>query len=562
MTPEIITTFVIVAFLVILLAGFLFGLIRGFNKSLVRILLVVAMLVLTFFIVPKITSAVMTLDISSWGVTIAGESVTSVGDIVVTLLDQIPQVADIAGTSAYATIINVVPQMILNVVLFIVVFILLRLVSMIIYWIISGICFSKKKTEGKNKHRLLGSLVGLVQNFIIFLVILVPVVGTINILGDIETLTNSPSAQVVSTTGTSVSDPAGEEPEDPSNNQVSPYQTIMDVKDAYNDAWVAKFLHAVKLDNACMYIFNELTTVTEDNVEYNLRDEANSVANIVIDVVDLTKLGEFDLTKPEVIMALNNIIDGCYNSKLAANLIDEVIPLATSKWVNGETFCGLSKPVVEGYEDVIDDLLVKLGSSEDLRATLKSTVSLMGSVFNTTKELFNGETVDITTIGTLLDDLSKDENTLDLVKEVLTEETITDILDNVMPEEGTDGIKGMITETITTVLNADYTQEGADISNEIAVVTETLKATEKLMNPSAENPFEQADANKVIESLSESKVILETISNESSDIRAQLNDVLDENSAAKDMIEEAINNLPAENTNKATLLEIFGFATE
>lgn len=562
MTPEIITTFVIVAFLVILLAGFLFGLIRGFNKSLVRILLVVAMLVLTFFIVPKITSAVMTLDISSWGVTIAGESVTSVGDIVVTLLDQIPQVADIAGTSAYATIINVVPQMILNVVLFIVVFILLRLVSMIIYWIISGICFSKKKTEGKNKHRLLGSLVGLVQNFIIFLVILVPVVGTINILGDIETLTNSPSAQVVSTTGTSVSDPAGSEPEDPSNNQVSPYQTIMDVKDAYNDAWVAKFLHAVKLDNACMYIFNELTTVTEDNVEYNLRDEANSVTNIVIDVVDLTKLGEFDLTKPEVIMALNNIIDGCYNSKLAANLIDEVIPLATAKWVNGETFCGLSKPVVEGYEDVIDDLLVKLGSSEDLRATLKSTVSLIGTVFSTAQELFDGETVDITTIGTLLDDLSKDENTLDLVKEVLTEETITDILDNVMPEEGTDGIKGMITETITTVLNADYTQEGADISNEIAVVTETLKATEKLMNPSAENPFEQADANKVIESLSESKVILETISNESSDIRAQLNDVLDENSAAKDMIEEAINNLPAENTNKATLLEIFGFVTE
>ncbi len=562
MTPEIITTFVIVAFLVILLAGFLFGLIRGFNKSLVRILLVVAMLVLTFFIVPKITSAVMTLDISSWGVTIAGESVTSVGDIVVTLLDQIPQVADIAGTSAYATIINVVPQMILNVVLFIVVFILLRLVSMIIYWIISGICFSKKKTEGKNKHRLLGSLVGVVQNFIIFLVILVPVVGTINILGDIETLTNSPSAQVVSTTGTSVSDPAGSEPEDPSNNQVSPYQTIMDVKDAYNDAWVAKFLHAVKLDNACMYIFNELTTVTEDNVEYNLRDEANSVTNIVIDVVDLTELGEFDLTKPEVIMALNNIIDGCYNSKLTANLIDEVIPLATAKWVNGETFCGLSKPVVEGYEDVIDDLLVKLGSSEDIRATLKSTVNLMGSVFNTAKELFDGETVDITTIGTLLDDLSKDENTLDLVKEVLTEETITDILDNVMPEEGTDGIKGMITETITTVLNADYTQEGADISNEIAVVTETLKATEKLMNPSAENPFEQADANKVIESLSESKVILETISNESSDIRAQLNDVLDENLAAKDMIEEAINNLPAENINKATLLEIFGFATE
>lgn len=557
MTPEIITTFVIVAFLVILLAGFVFGLIRGFNKSLIRILLVVAMLVLTFFIVPKITQAAMTLDISNWGVTIAGETATSVGDVIVSLLNQIPQVADIAGTSAYATIINVVPQMILNVVLFIVVFILLRLVSMIIYWIISGICFSKKKTEGKNKHRLLGSLVGVIQNFIIFLVILVPVVGTINILGDIEAITNAPTTQAVSTL--SVSDP---ETQDPANNQISPYQTIMDVKNAYNDAWVAKFLHAVKIDNACMYVFNELTTVTEKEVEYNLRDEATSVANIVIDVVDLTNLGDFDLSKPEVIQALNKVIDSCYNSKFAANLVDEVIPLATAKWVNGETFCGISKPVVEGYDDVINDLLVKLGSSENIRATLKSTISLMGSVFNTAKELFDGETVDITTIGTLLDDLSKDENTLDLVKEVLTEETITDILDNVMPEEGTDGIKDMITETITTVLNADYTQEGADISNEIEVVTETLKATEKLMNPTAENPFEQADANKVIEKLSESKVILETIANESSDIRTQLNGILDQNTTAKDMIEEAINNLPAENLNKATLLEIFGFVSE
>ena len=232
MTPEIITTAVIVAFLVILLAGFLFGLVRGFNKSLVRILLVVAMLVLTFFIVPKITQAAMTLDISSLGITIGGNTATSVGDIVVSLLNQIPQVADIAGTDAYATIINVVPQMILNVVLFIVVFIALRLVSMIIYWIISGICFNKKKTEGKNKHRLLGSLVGVVQNFLIFLVILVPVVGAINILGDIETLTNNPAAQVVSTASITVNDSGDSSNENPENNQISPYQTIMDVKDA------------------------------------------------------------------------------------------------------------------------------------------------------------------------------------------------------------------------------------------------------------------------------------------------------------------------------------------
>ena len=293
----------------------------------------------------------MALDISNWGITVAGKTATSVTDILVSVLSEIPQVADIAGTTAYATIINVVPQMILNVVLFVVVFILLRLVSMVIYWIITGICFSKKKTEGKNKHRLLGSLVGVVQNFLIFLVILVPVVGTVNILGDIETITTQPATAAVSTASTNLLTATEEPPaETPvNNNQVSPYQTVNDVIDAYEASWVAKFLHGVKLDSACMYVFNELSTVTIDEQEYNLKIEANNITYIVMDVINLVELGELDLTSPDTIQALNKIIDSCYNSQLTSNLIDEVIPLATSKWLAGETFCGMSKPTVEGF---------------------------------------------------------------------------------------------------------------------------------------------------------------------------------------------------------------------
>ena len=74
MTTDIISTVIISLFLLILLAGFLFGLGRGFNKSLVRLLIVVAMLVATFFIVPIITEAVMTIDISGMGINISGKA--------------------------------------------------------------------------------------------------------------------------------------------------------------------------------------------------------------------------------------------------------------------------------------------------------------------------------------------------------------------------------------------------------------------------------------------------------------------------------------------------------
>ena len=561
MTPEIITTCVIAAFLVILLAGFLFGLGRGFSKSLVRIFLVVAMLVITFFVVPSITKALMTVDISGLGIAVAGETATSVTDVIVSMLNQIPQVADIAGTNAYATIINVVPQMVLNVVLFVVVFILLRLVSMIIYWIISGICFNKKKTEGKNKHRLLGSLVGVVQNFLIFLVILVPIVGTVNILGDIETITTQPATAAVSTASTSLLSTPETPEENPDANQVSPYNTIKDVVKAYNDSWVAKFLHGVKLDNACMYVFNDLSTVTDGEQEYNLREEANNVTYIAMDLSALLELGEFDLSKPETIIALNKLIDSCYKGKLTAGLVDEVIPLATAKWLNNETFCGLSKPTVEGYDGVIDDLLTQLGTATDLQTTLKSTTSMIQSILNTAQNIVTDGTVNIESIGELLTDLSKDETTLNLAKEVISS-NISDVVNNVIPGEDPNNYKGLITETVQSVLNADYTQEENNIANEIAVVTETLSAAEKLMNPDAEDPFVQEDANAVIEKLSESTVILNTLSAENSDIRTKITEELakEGNAEAQEMVKTAIENLSNENVNKELLMEIFGFA--
>lgn len=561
MTPEIITTCVIAAFLVILLAGFLFGLGRGFSKSLVRIFLVVAMLVITFFVVPSITKALMTVDISGLGIAVAGETATSVTDVIVSMLNQIPQVADIAGTNAYATIINVVPQMVLNVVLFVVVFILLRLVSMIIYWIISGICFNKKKTEGKNKHRLLGSLVGVVQNFLIFLVILVPIVGTVNILGDIETITTQPATAAVSTASTSLLSTPETPEENPDTNQVSPYNTIKDVVKAYNDSWVAKFLHGVKLDNACMYVFNDLSTVTDGEQEYNLREEANNVTYIAMDLSALLELGEFDLSKPETIIALNKLIDSCYKGKLTAGLVDEVIPLATAKWLNNETFCGLSKPTVEGYDGVIDDLLTQLGTATDLQTTLKSTTSMIQSILNTAQNIVTDGTVNIESIGELLTDLSKDETTLNLAKEVISS-NISDVVNNVIPGEDPNNYKGLITETVQSVLNADYTQEENNIANEIAVVTETLSAAEKLMNPDAEDPFVQEDANAVIEKLSESTVILNTLSAENSDIRTKITEELakEGNAEAQEMVKTAIENLSNENVNKELLMEIFGFA--
>ncbi len=579
MNADIITTCVIAVFLVILLVGFIFGLARGFNKSLIRILMVVATLVIAFFVTPTITKALMKADISNMNLTINGENITSVTDIVVSLLDQIPELADIAGTDAYANIINIVPQMLINVVLFLVVFLLLRLITMIIYWIIAGICFNKKKTEGKNKHRLLGSLVGAVQNFIIFLAILVPVIGTVNILGDIETITTQTEQEQTSSEGTTLASSEQSPEEDSSvdsgesdeDNQISPYQTIKDIRMAYNNSWVAKFMHSVKLDNACMYVFDELSTVTittdGGEEEYNLRAETKSFAYIIIDFQDLQELGELDFSNPETVIALNNLIDSCYKSNLTANLIDEAIPIATAKWINDETFCGFSRPKVDGYDNIITDLLTQLGSSQDVQEALKNTVKLAGNIIGKASDIIDADgNIDLDKVGELLTSLGEDQSSLEFVQDILTEDNITTIVDKLLPptqgdngENVYDDYNLIIKETLNTVIGADYGEEsGNNFANEVDVITNTLKGVEKLTDSEAE--FKQEDANEIINSLSESTVIMDTISQEGSDINKKITEELNKegNEEAKEMVETAIKNLDDDNANKQKLAEMFG----
>ncbi len=566
MTTDIISTVIISLFLLILLAGFLFGLGRGFNKSLVRLLIVVAMLVATFFIVPIITEAVMTIDISGMGINISGKAATSVGNIVVLLLESIPGISDIAGTDAYATIINVVPQMILNIVLFVVVFLLLRFISMIIYWIISGICFSKKKTEGKNKHRLLGSLVGVVQNFIIFLAILVPVVGVVNILGEVEATVNQPettlTAVQVSDSGTDET-PSGEGSGD---EQVPATVNIQDIVEEYNSTWVAKFLQAVKLDQACQFVFDDLTTIKEGDVEYNLKEETLSVSVVAKDVMELLDLGELDFSNPQTIILLQKIVNHSYEGKLSANLIDEIVPIAVSKWVNDETFFGIALPTVDGVDSsVIKTLLTSVAASDSIKDALISTTNLVSSLMNTAQDIVaeNGD-INLDKVGDLLNELTQDESTMNIAKDIV-QSNLDSILDSVLPtpedpaDTTTQTYKDMISETIDSIFSAEY-ETTEQKQNEIEVITESLKIADKLANydpADATTNIDQTDATAIIEKLDNSTVILNTLKSNDSAISETIQDAIASNTDAQSYITEAIKGL-TNDTNKEDLCNIFG----
>ncbi len=571
---------VIGLFIVILLAGFLFGLARGFNKSLVRAFMVIGCVVVAFFLSSVITKAIMEVNIYNLGINVAGERVSTLKGALQALLNQVEAIREISETPAYATIMEVIPKMIVNVAMFILVFYVLRLLTMIIYWIIAGTAFSKKKTEGKNKHRLVGSLIGVVQNFIIFLVLLVPVFGAVSVFNQVETITN---ASAETTAGSIAEDSyavlmdSSEESESQSNTKFKEaYNSINNIISAYNDTWVAKMLSGVKLDKACVSVFDKLSTVEKDGVKYSLREEVEGFSYIykdgksLLDLVSQTEDKKLDFTNEEQIAQIKALVTDCYKSKLAANLIDDVIKLAVDKWDNDEKFMNIEKPNVgEDFQGVLDNLLEKLAADENKKDTLISTIDVVNTLLTTAKKVEEdaGE-ISTETISNLLNDIASDPNVKDLAKEVVLPqlETIAEKLlpadeqeDPDHPGETIDANKeyrDIIVEVATSIINADYSEE-QPLEKEIAVITESLSVYEKLTN---NEEVTQEDATKIIEALDDSSVILEELSKVDSPFAKTIRDGIGADASTKELIKNAID---AEGiTNVAELYTIFGIEAE
>ena len=562
MTEGTISLIVIAAFLLVLVTGFLIGLGRGFNKSLVRILLMVASIVGAFFLTPVITNGIMNMNISGLGIHIGSdpEPIANLTELCRALLNQVPAIQDISGTEAFNTIMTVVPQMIGNIVMFILLFYIIRLVTLIIYWIIAGIAFSKKKTEDKNKHRLLGSLVGTIQNFLVFVVLLIPVYGSISLVAQVETIITQETES--STTATTLDE--GENysvlmttTEEAENAVVTALAKVNEVVDVCKNTWVMKMLGGIKVDVLCEKVFDSLSTVEKDGEKYVLKDEISTVATLYVDYKDLSAAG-FDITNDDSVKALKNIVNHCFNSKLTANLINEVVPLAVTEWNAGRPFAGINKPHIEGFDNVVTDLLEELATAarnNKLQSVLASSLDMAKSVMKAAQTMQEAAgNIDAETIGDLLNTLTEDPVLIEIAKTVVVDH-IDEIVEQVFGEEDTNGYGAALSEVVDTIFSIDFDAEDApEVAGEIAVVTEALEFVQSI-GESGEAP-DQETVNSLVETLNDSTVIFDMLTStdeETGENNSKVAEVVRDAMAAdpvvetqvKDYLKTAINELSA-----------------
>ena len=288
--------------------GAIFGLVRGLNKAVIRILTLILAAVLTFLIAGPVT------------LRIAEEA--GLGEMILELLRSEPDVAAFLETAPLLQeVVRVLPAFVLSLVVFPVVFLLLKFLTWILFLIIQKpICkalFSKKETEEGRPASQLGSRlgglgIGIVTGALIFAMILTPVFGMLSIL------------------------PAASDMEEALNALVEQdYLSEADVSailEAYEvaDSPIVTVSHHIGLSNAGKTYINSVSSFEMDGRTIRLADELDTLLSLVQTAVKadtLTTLLESE--DPNAIFVLledQAFVDSLMQELVQSQLLSAALP--------------------------------------------------------------------------------------------------------------------------------------------------------------------------------------------------------------------------------------------
>ena len=283
------------------------------------------------------------------------------------------------------------------------------------------------------------------------------------------------------------------------------------------------------------------------------------------------------ITKPTiegyetVIDKLLNKLGGTRESKKAilmstTNMIKSV--LKTADTINKPTYT----TTIEGntiYVKVSNDKLMYVKGTLPENYTVEEGSKLLRDANNEYLQKDNyilseitQDNVDMATVGELLDELVSNPDVLELAQEVIVDK-IEDITEKVLPiaedttpeeAEQIQQYRDMINQTVKEVFTANYEDLDTTIQDEVKVVQTTLEVADKLKDE--EQTITESDAEKLVNDLNGSTVILEYLAKDDSAVTEKIQQTLSEED--KNKFSAAINGLGEDAPNKEVLMKIFG----
>jgi len=434
MNISLIPTIIISLFLTFAIFGFVVGWIRGFSKALMRFIMVMIVSVIVFFVVPPITKALLTLDISNLNIVIGDVHVVTVQDLVTDMLRNIPIVEDLIESSpTLESIIELMPQLIINIVLFVLCFFIFKWVSMIFYWIFGAIFFSKKKMAGKDKHNFIGAVIGAIQGVLVVVVFLVPFYGVIETVKPFINVATQ-EQQVAGEPQAFNANVYYAEPQDSTDDEENTLeQTAKEIKkytDAFENNWVSKLFNVTGIKKLSVAMFDNLTTVENKTLKFELRQEVKTLAEAYPYIAEIQENG-LDIEDNECLENIQDMLDGLYESPVMSGIVKELVPAAADRWYKGLEFCEIAKPELDdpAMQKLFDLVLLNLSTSTG--DTVKNDVDTSLELVMLANDATLLKT--ITENGDIMDVLRKPENS-DLISRIIGKALESDTLKAVLPE--------------------------------------------------------------------------------------------------------------------------------
>lgn len=334
-----------------LILGFLWGLKRGLKKSLTRMAFIAGCLLVAFFVALPVTNALLTMDISSI-VSYTdddGNQLKSIEEIITNAVCSIStDIEDAYNASAsLRALIDSLPKMIMQCFIFVILFWLLKIITWPIFAILAKCLWGKKKkskeekkqekqetrtvANGKviengnvtppepkpeKKHRWWGSLVGVVQGFMIAFFTMLPLAGVASIVG---TLTKEQP------TASASSESSNEEPETLSEMLTDAMgQEVIDALTAYDKSFLGVICGVTGVDDLA---FDLQSSAKIGNNTTTLRKEIITISNAYN---EFQKIQSFDLATLDF-DTLQKLVDSLFNSPALTNIADELVPYYVNK---------------------------------------------------------------------------------------------------------------------------------------------------------------------------------------------------------------------------------------
>ncbi len=352
-----------IVFALFIVVGFLMGL-KGLKKSGLKFICFIVAFVIAIFITPLVSKSIMQIKVTFNG------NLMSLNDIILSYLNSSPQIAEITNASpTMQVLIQNIPLMVGNVFVFVILTYILAFLSWIVYLVLASVFIKKDeklKDEKGNvikvktkKYRILGGLIGALQGLIFVFITFLPFSGLIGMVNDLTVQTALAQEQI-------------------SDNNISPSaQFIKDnipvevqgIFDAYGSSAIAKMSGLFNLDDAC---FNNVSTITVDNIKISLRTEVMNISKVYDNVeflfnVDLSSLNTLKILDYN---KLNNAIEYIFNSNILKATMPELVDY--------------------GFDKILD--LQDVKNNNDLTELLKSIqneIKLNDDVMNNLKTEFS-----------------------------------------------------------------------------------------------------------------------------------------------------------------------------